>query len=394
MGGVLAAWSVADASPREIVASRPDHLEVLARVLRPPASASQQAAAAASVEPPSDGAAAMAAPVAATAPGRHGALPVGKGMWIWLPEKVEGGNVAALVARAQAVGLTHIYVRTGSSKMGFYAADYLNHVLPAAHAAGLRVYGWDFPYFYDVADDVARSVAAINHVAPGGHRLDGFVPDVETRHEGTQISPEAAAAFGLGLRQVVGPDYPLIVAVPRPSPARLADYPYAEMLAHFDAVAPMVYWLNRQPDTDVAHTMAFFRSFGLPVIPVGQAYDGAPEGGRPGVPPRDELLRFMSTAENNGAVGVSFWSWQHADQQAWDAIRDAHEFRLPDGPDGTRPQQVVAIQTLLSSLGYPAPATGAWDGTTSQAIRSFQTDRGLEVSGVLDPATRAALLSP
>ena len=100
----------------------------------------------------------------------------------------------------------------------------------------------------------------------------------------------------------MGPRYPLIVAVPRPSPQMLRVYPYDQIVPHFDAVAPMVYWLNRQPDTDVAGAVEFFKRYGKPIIPVGQAYDGGPEGGRPGVPPRHEILRFMETAERHGAA--------------------------------------------------------------------------------------------
>jgi len=254
-------------------------------------------------------------------------LPYGKGMWIYEPEKTEGGNAAAIVARAKEVGLTHIYVRTGSSWNGFYAGPFLDTIIPAAHRAGLMVYGWDFPRLSDWQEDVRRAKAAIDHRAPGKHRLDGFSADIETRSEGTHISPEVAAQYGKALREAVGTSYPLIATVPRPSPAQ--NYPYAEVVASFDAIAPMVYWLNRQPDTDVAGALRDLAPFGKPVFPVGQAYDGAPEGGRPGVPPTEELHRFMRVGLANGARGVSFWSWQAADQNAWDAISVATEFRSP-----------------------------------------------------------------
>jgi hypothetical protein len=123
----------------------------------------------------------------------------------------------------------------------------------------------------------------------------------------------------------VGASYPLIATVPRPSPSR--PYPYDQVVASFDAIAPMVYWLNRQPDTDVAGALHDLLPFGKPVFPVGQAYDGAPEGGRAGVPPPEELQRFMRVGEADGASGVSFWSWQAANQKAWDAIGQAEQFR-------------------------------------------------------------------
>jgi hypothetical protein len=254
-------------------------------------------------------------------------LPYGKGMWLYEPDKTEGGDVDAIVAKAKAAGLSHLYVRTGSSWSGFYAGDFLNKILPAAHEADLMVYGWDFPRLINVAEDVRRAKAAIDHRAPGRHRIDGFSADIETRSEGTEITAAAAAEYGRLLRAEVGSNYPLIATVPRPSPAQ--NYPYAAVVESFDAIAPMVYWLNRQPDTDVAGALRDLAQFNKPVFPIGQAYDGAPEGGRAGVPPPEELWKFMRFAQAGGAQGVSFWSWQAANHKAWLAITEAEEFRAP-----------------------------------------------------------------
>ena len=263
-------------------------------------------------------------------------LPYGKGMWIWQPNASEGGNARAIVARAKAIGLTHLYVRTGSTWDGFYAGPFLDRILPAAHAAGIRVYGWDFPRLMSPADDVARAAAAVSYRTPTRHRIDGFAADIETPSEGTAISREAATAYGNGLRDAFGESFPLVAVVPRPSAWLSATrYPYAQIVARFDAVAPMVYWLNREPGSDVARALADLRPYGKPVFPVGQAFDGGPEGGRPGVPPRGELLRFFQVAYDQGADGVSFWSWQGADQQAFDSIRDAPEFRVRVTGSGT-----------------------------------------------------------
>ena len=269
---------------------------------------------------------------AAPAPTFMPDLPYGKGMWMWQPDKSDGGDVKRMIARAKDVGLSHIYVRTGSSWNGFYAGEFLDKILPAAHAAGIRIYGWDFPRLLDVDADVARAMEAVRYETTGGHRIDGFSADIETKSEGTWITPEAATAYGTALREGVGASYPLIATVPRPSSWTRSFYPYAELAATFDAVAPMVYWLNRQPDTDVAGALADLKQFGKPVFPIGQAYDGAPEGGRPGLPPPDEIQRFMRVALSDGALGVSFWSWQAADQQIWDTIRDAPEFRGAGSP--------------------------------------------------------------
>jgi hypothetical protein len=290
-------------------------------VVQVPAPASTPPSTAAS--PPSAVAAApAAAPAAASV---RLPLPTGKGMWIWHPAQTEGGDPNAIVARAQAVGLTHVYVWLGSSVSGFATPDFLNAFLPVAHAHGLRVYGWDFPYLNDADKDVDRAVNDIAYTTPSGDRIDGFAADIELRSMGVNISTATADVYTKDLRQRVGPGYPLIAVVPRPS-AELINYPFNEVIRNFDAVAPMVYWLNRDPVADVVGAMQSLAQFHKPILPIGQAYDGQTEGGPHGVPPRPQLLAFMQHAEALGATGISWWSWQHADQQAWDAIRDAPEF--------------------------------------------------------------------
>lgn len=330
-----------------------------------------------------------------TIPANRGALPVGKGMWIWQPDKTEANNADAIVARAKATGLTYVYVRTSSYKGGFDSADFLNRLLPRAHAAGIRVYGWDFPYFTNIDGDVARAVAAINYLTPDGHRIDGFSADIELRSEGVNINNVTAFVYGQKLRAAVGREYPLIATVPRPSD-QLVQYPFAEVAAWFDALAPMVYWMANDPAATVTDTMNRLAPFDRPILPIGQAYDGGPEGGPAGVPPRGQLLAFMTAAEKAGAASVSWWSWQHADQQAWDAVRDAPEFQLAvAAPAALSAGQVRAYQVLLHSLGfYAGLGTGAWDGATAQAVADYQRAARLPVTGVIDQATHDTLFTP
>jgi hypothetical protein len=327
------------------------------------------------------------------APALRGALPVGKGMWMYQPKAVEGGNPNAIVARAKAVGLTHIFVRTGSSKVGFYAGGFLSEILPVAHANGIRIYGWDFPYLDNVGDDVGRAVAAITFTTPDGHRIDGFSSDIEFPSMGVKL--QHAGAYGAALRSAVGKDYPLIATVPRPS-HKIKFYPYAEVVASFDAIAPMVYWLNREPVSDVTGAIRDLAQFGKPIIPIGQAYDGAADHGPPGVPNRAAIQAFMAAAEQHGAPSVSFWSWQHASQEAWDAIKDAPQFVLPVHDEGSafNPGQIRAYQHLLTSLGFRTPIDGVWGQPIIDAIAAYQRAARLPVTGLIDGATRGLLLKP
>ena len=327
-------------------------------------------------------------------PNLKGGLPVGKGMWIYLPERAEGGNPQAIVSRAQQVGLTHIFVRTGSSKMGFHGGPFLDALLPAAHGGGIRVIGWDFPYFDDVAADVARAHHAIHYTTPSGHRLDGFAADIELQSMGVKINPTTASTYGVALRNSVGFGFPLIAVVPRPSPY-LLSYPYEHVVQAFDAIAPMIYWMGNDPAHVVNLTWDRLQGLGKPIMPVGQAYDGFAEGGPAGIPSPAMIQRFMDAAAARGAPGVSFWSWQHANEPAWNTIQASPQFHLPVAPDQPfRVDQIRAYQVLLSSLGFGVPATGSWGPESDSALRAYQTASRLPVTGLIDAATRSLLLRP
>ena len=91
---------------------------------------------------------------------------------------------------------------------------------------------------------------------------------------------------------------------------------------------------------------------GKPILPVGQAYDGRAEGGRPGVPPPPELWDFMHAAETLGAPAISFWVWQAANAPAWEAIRVAKEYPPPPPPPPpTPPPPAHPVRDLAGKLG-------------------------------------------
>ncbi len=262
-------------------------------------------------------------PAEASAPG----LPIaGKGMWIWLFDQVAGGDPRLIAIHARRLGLTHLYVRSSSSDSGLKWLRDIDRILPDAHAAGLRVIAWDFTTLDDPEADVRRLVAVLDHVAPGGHKVDGIAVDLETPAEGVTLTPERAHRMSSRLRELRPGRFRVLVP-PRPSEHTKRIYPY-DIIKHYDAVAPMVYWLNREPVSDVRGAIAYLKPFGKPIAPIGQAYDGAAEGGTPG-PPSGRLLKaFADEAIRGGAIGLSFWSWQHA---TGDQFRAIGGIRFPGG---------------------------------------------------------------
>jgi hypothetical protein len=261
------------------------------------------------------GAGALAGAVSKPAP-----LPIaGKGMWIWQFDKIAHGDPYRIVRSALAHGLTHIYVRSGSSNSGLAGWRDVARILPVAHAHGLKVIAWDFPYLRAPGGDVHRAVWVLSHSVKG-QKVDGFAADLETRSEGTVLTRTRASRYARWLREAA-PDAFLILVPPRPNPYTVSFYPYDVLVPRFDAVAPMVYWGRRAPATVTEWAIRYLARFGKPVAPIGQSFDMGPEGGPKGAPRGIALVRFMNEARREGAIGVSFWSWQHTPARLWRTIR-------------------------------------------------------------------------
>jgi hypothetical protein len=168
----------------------------------------------------------------------------GKGMWLttWADTRLDVGTV---VARARAAGLHQLWVRTGGSYQGWYGDRLLRRLLPAAHAAGLRVVAWDFPTLSDPLADVSRARAAITGTFAGQH-IDAFSADIETIYEGTFDTPRRVKVYLSRVRAVAG-SMPVVATVLRPTTYMLATYPYRAEAPYVDVFAPMVYWSCNEP---------------------------------------------------------------------------------------------------------------------------------------------------
>ena len=257
------------------------------------------------------------------------AMPIaGKGMWIWQFDKIAGGSPRRIVNYAVSHGLSHLYVRSGSSNVGLKGWNDVARILPVAHKRGLKVIAWDFPYLRDPAVDIRRAAWVMSRTVNGGHSVDGFAADVETRSEGTVLTRGRAQRYSRGLRAAAHGKF-LVLVPPRPNPYTVSFYPYDVTVPYFDAVAPMVYWGRRSPVDTTRWAIDYLGRFRKPVAPIGQSFDMGPEGGPKGPPGGKAVINFMQESQSRGAVGVSFWSWQHTPARLWHTISTYRWKALP-----------------------------------------------------------------
>jgi hypothetical protein len=255
-------------------------------------------------------------------------LVAGKGMWFtnYLPHH---SDVGAMVRAAKLAGLTHVYAEVATSTYGFYGRGTLDRLLPAAHAAGLNVIAWVYPYLNDVATDVRLTQEVAAYRSSTGDHVDGLATDVEET-----TTEEAVYSYGQLVRALVGPDMLLVAAVLHP--LTHAGYPYDAIAANWNVVAPMDYWHGRQHhEYSAAATSRFVATSlttvraavgaRLPIEELGQAYDMYTDDGAGGsdAPSPVEMAADLQTARRLGCVGASYFEWQTTTQAEWQAITSA-----------------------------------------------------------------------
>jgi peptidoglycan hydrolase-like protein with peptidoglycan-binding domain len=306
-------------------------------------------------------------------------------MWIWQLGRSSGGDPVAIAAQARLGGVSTVFVKSADGASDF-AGQFTPALVQALKAQGLRVCAWQFAYGTNPVGEAAQGIAAVQAGA------DCLVVDAESDYAGKYAQ---AQQYMQALRAAIGPDYP-VGLTSFPYVHYHSSIPYSVFLgpggAQFNL--PQMYWkdIGTSVDAVYATTYTHNRIYGRPVLPLGQTYqDPAPA----------ELTRFRQLAAAYGAPGVSWWSWQETQSSEWavlgqplPALLDAVPVAdVPVLRKGGKGDQVVWMQEHLASAIPTTPTSGVFDVATDQALRAFQAQRGIAVTGTTDAATWDALLA-
>jgi Putative peptidoglycan binding domain len=309
----------------------------------------------------------------------------GDGMWIWYVSHSDGGNVAAVIAQAQAADIGTVFVKSSDGSSNYWS-QFSAALVQQFHAAGLKVCAWQYVYGTDPTGEANLGAQA---VATGA---DCLVIDAESEYEGRYSS---AQTYITQLRSKVGPDYPVgLASFP------YVDYhpalPYSVFLGPGGAQynAPQMYWkdIGTSVDTVFSHTYLQNTIYGRPIFPLGQTYSS---------PSAADLARFRTLAAAYGAGGISFWDWQETTSTGWAAL--TAPLAPPGSPApalggpllklGSKGDQVLWLQEHLASAVAGQQTTGNFAAQTDTNLRAFQTSHGLPATAQSDPATWQALLA-
>jgi hypothetical protein len=265
----------------------------------------------------------------------------GVGTWVDVYDTIaafaEHGRVSPVtvdaIAQMRDDGIHTLYLQVAKddtrSPGVFVDRDLAASFLTTAHAAGLDVVAWYLPTLRDPALDRERAVALAQFEARGEH-FDGVALDIEDTSTVDDVSTRNRLLVDLvrALDDAAG-DMPVGAIVYPPvaldviNPALWPDFPWRDIGAHVDVWLPMAYSTFRD-DTSPYHDPARYARENVQRLREHLGSANAPVhviGGIADEFAARDVEKFVSAANESGAIGVSLYDFATQDPSTWASMR-------------------------------------------------------------------------
>ncbi len=259
----------------------------------------------------------------------------GKGYYVWRVADCEAGDAAAIAAKAQAAGLTHVLIKIAHGPEPYRynistANDRVGPLVSALRALGneFQVWGWQYTFGDDPEGDARIAVALTQQ-----YKLDGFVINAETeykRADGAVRATRYTQTLRQDLQAANLSDLPVALSTYR-YPSYHAEFPWSVFFAACTLMMPQVYWVARStpdPAANLQRCLQEYRAKGWagPIVPTGAAYDEwqyEDDGSKWlwSTQP-DQIAAFMPAVRAADLPAVNFWCWDQAGPERWQTVSD------------------------------------------------------------------------
>lgn len=278
---------------------------------------------------------------------------IGKGVYIWRPEVIEGGDPQKILARLQMAGVQTVAIQICN---GVNPYEGLDHLFKVLRDNGIHVGAWGYSYLIHVPRQEAQG--AVN--ACKRYNPEFYLIDVEKEVEGND---NGAKMFMDVLRPAL-PDLPLGLNTFWSVSAH-PTFPWKAFLAGVDFVCPQVYWRGVDPVGKLKQSQQGYASLtnGKQPVPMpivaGDMYLSRGVKSTP-----DQLIQFMDAVNADPSLGgVLMWSADDT-QTTPDLWRAFSAYKWKDGGLPIPPQplgwaKVKALRGLYIRTGPTGSKLGA-----------------------------------
>jgi hypothetical protein len=244
----------------------------------------------------------------------------GKGMFTWILNRCEGGDIGQIIKKAQEAQITFLMPKIADGPYEYEAnRPYLKNLVEMAHAAGIKIIAWQYVYGQNPIAEAERAIIELKK-----YPYDGFVINAETQYKNR---PSQAKTYCQALRSAF-PEMFMALSSYR-YPSYHANFPFNEFLEYVDANMPQVYW-EKADGTAVGQLQRCLAEFAdedfiqRPIMPTGAAYtnDGW-------VAKAADIKAFIEAVIAKGLSACSFWEWHYPRERFPELWEPIAETRFP-----------------------------------------------------------------
>lgn len=273
---------------------------------------------------------------------------IGKGVYIWQPESIAGGNPQATADRLNLAGVQSAVLKITD---GVQIYNNLGPLIQALKAGNIRVAGWGYSYLNKSPVQEAQTIIRACNL----FQLDMYLIDVEKEVEGND---RGAGQF----MSVLRPGLPKVALGLNTFWSVLLHptFPWSTFFKSVDFVCPQVYWRGDQPveklKTSQQEYAARISSVGVNVpmpIVAGDMFNEANIKPTP-----DQVLQFLGAVEADPSLhGVFMWAADERETTPalWKAF-SAYQWHSGPNPKPI-PQQPLGWAKII-------PGGGMWIRST------------------------------
>lgn len=275
---------------------------------------------------------------------RDGAIPIGKGQFVWVLSRCAGGNMARLVQMCLDAGLDWISIKVangtsvykGSASELWQQQKLLDELVPRAKAAEIGVHFWGYTYAKRPGRESVPIIEMIRKHRPLSYTINA---EKEYKNQaGKQAAIDHASAIRLAMSVSSSydiPDIPIGLSSYR-WPSVHPEFPWVEFARYIDFHNPQVYWQGaNNPREQLIRSVNELRNLkDVPIVPAGTMYPH-----KRWKPTPSQIIEFMATAQELGLPGVNFWEWYYAETkypELWEAMSD-YSWTTQEQPDPEPP---------------------------------------------------------
>jgi len=242
----------------------------------------------------------------------------GKGFYIWVAERCEGGDPDAIAREAERAGFTHALIKIADGIYSYNVdpktkIDLAQVTINALKARGIIVWGWHYVYGGYPEDEAARGIQRTVNLG-----LDGYVINAEVEYKNKHAQ---ALRYMKTLRGGMPGNVVLALSAYR-FPKYHPEFPWEEFLSRVSLNMPQVYWMEaHNPGAQLRECIRDFSSSKYPQVPIFPT--GAAFRERGWQPTFADVVEFMDTVVDLGLPGCNFWEWGNTREYApelWEAI--------------------------------------------------------------------------